>query len=253
MVKKLKSDISNNETSRLRIAKVAMSLIQSNPGGIRWMDLHRGVSKALPNEKNNTITGALRHFGHHLPPGVVRPGRGIYALANAIDVEPVAASTPAKLQEVHFYQPFADWLVDELEEATRAKPIGGNGAGGKWGTPDVIGLYEPRESDPIKFTREVVAAEIKIDTQGLIVAFGQACAYKLFAHRVYIAVPRNSNANDLKRLDALAGVVGIGLVKFNAEDPENADFQVMVRAAKHEPDYYYTNEVLGSYKALFKL
>ena len=64
----------------------------------------------------------------------------------------------------------------------------------------------------------------------------------------YIAVPRNANPNDLKRLDALAGVVGIGLVKFNAEDPESPEFQVMVRAAKHEPDYYYTNDVLGNFK-----
>ena len=121
-------------------------------------------------------------------------------------------------------------------------------AGGKWGTPDVVGLYEARSSDPIKFTTEVVAAEIKIDTQSLIVAFGQACAYKLFSHRVYIVVPRDSNQNDLKRLDALAGVVGIGLVRFNSDDPESPDFQVMVRAAKHEPDYYYTNEVLGHFK-----
>lgn len=86
--------------------------------------------------------------------------------------------------------------------------------------------------DPIKFTTEVVAAEIEIDTQGLTVAFGRACASKLFAHRVYIAVPRRSNQSDLKRRDALAGVVCIGLVKFCAERPEKLDFQVIVRAAK---------------------
>lgn len=66
-------------------------------------------------------------------------------------------------------------------------------------------------------------------------------------------VSRNSNPNDLKRLDALASVVGIGLVKFNADDPENPEFQVMVRAAKHEPDYFYTNDVLGSFKREFGL
>ena len=38
-------------------------------------------------------------------------------------------------------------------------------------------------------------------------------------------------------------------VKFNAADPEHPDFQVMVRAAKHEPDYYYTNEVLRELKS----
>lgn len=239
------------DTARRRVAEAAFALIQAHPAGIRWADLHRGVAKALPDENPNTVGGSLHHFRSHLPPGVVRPDRGLYAMGYAADQEPIASTS--KHREGDFYEPFADFLVGDLEEATRAKAIGGNGAGGKWGTPDVIGLYEPRESDPIKFTREVVAAEIKIDTQSLIVAFGQACAYKLFAHRVYIVVPRNSNEKDLKRLDALAGVVGIGLVKFNADDPDNPEFQVMVRAAKHEPDYYYTNEVLSSFKGQFGL
>lgn len=237
-------------TIRQRIADTAFAIIQANPSGIRWAELYRAVVAKHPNEKTNTVVGSLHHFRNHLPPGVSRPDRGVYAMDDAGQA-PTQDAAPGVLKhrEADFYQPFADWLTNDLEEATRAEPIGGNGAGGKWGTPDVIGLYEARPSDPIKFTTEVVAAEIKIDTQSLIVAFGQACAYKLFAHRVYIVVPRNSNANDLKRLDALAGVVGIGLVRFNAEDPENPDFQVMVRAAKHEPDYYYTNEVLGHFKS----
>jgi hypothetical protein len=57
----------------------------------------------------------------------------------------------------------------------------------------------------------------------------------------------------LKRLDGLAGVVGIGLVKFDADNPENPDFAVMVRVAKHEPDYYYTNELLGKFRLTFEL
>jgi len=236
-------------TIRKRVSDTALSIIQSNPSGVRWADLFRAVAAAHPNENKNTIVGSLHHFRNHLPQGVTRPDRGVYAIGEG-SAEPVSVLTPTpfKHRESDFYQSFADWLVGDLEEATRAEPIGGSAAGGKWGTPDVIGLYEARPSDPIKFTSEVVAAEIKIDTQSLIVAFGQACAYKLFAHRVYIVVPRNANPNDLKRLDALAGVVGIGLVKFNAEDPENPEFQVMVRAAKHEPDYYYTNDVLGNFK-----
>lgn len=237
-------------TARKRVADAALELIEANPDGIRWADLFRGVERALPGEKKNTIVGSLHHFRNHLPAGVSRPDRGVYAMMNisAQAATPAGVGAAAKVRESDFYQPIADWLVVDLEEATRAEPIGGNRAGEKWGTPDVIGLYEARPSDPIKFTTEVVAVEIKIDTHQLIIAFGQACAYKLFAHRVYIAVPRNAKANDLKRLDALAGVVGIGLVKFNSDDADNPDFQVMVRAAKHEPDYYYTNEVLSHYK-----
>ena len=239
-------------TVRKRVAEAALALIKANPNGIRWADLRRGVIAALPSENTNTIGGSLHHFRNHLPAGITRPDRGVYAMGDgntSQELTPVLS----KHRETDFYQPFADWLVGDREEATRAEPIGGNGAGGKWGTPDVIGLYEARPSDPIKFTTEVVAAEIKIDTQSLIVAFGQACAYKLFAHRVYIVVPRNSNPNDLKRLDALAGVVGIGLVRFNPDDPENPEFQVMVRAAKHEPDYFYTNDVLSNFKREFGL
>lgn len=237
-------------TARKRVADAALKLIEENPDGIRWTELSRGVEIALPGEKKNTIVGSLHHFRNHLPESVSRPDRGVYAMTSVNPQVATAAGSAAaaKARESDFYQPFADWLVGDLEEATRAEPIGGNKAGEKWGTPDVVGLYEPRPSDPIKFTTEVVAAEIKIDTHQLIIAFGQACAYKLFAHRVYIVVPRNAKASDLKRLDALAGVVGIGLVKFNSDDADNPDFQVMVRAAKHEPDYYYTNEVLSHYK-----
>lgn len=234
-------------TSRKQVAEVAAKIIRSNPSGVRWADLSKQVRAALPLINPNTITGSLHHFRNHLPEDIVRPDRGVYAIQGNVD-EATAEPAGAKHREHDFYEPFAEWLVNDLEEATAAHAIGGNGAGGKWGTPDVIGLFQPRKTDAIQFTEEVVAVEIKIDTASLIVAFGQACAYKLFAHRVYIAVPKDANSKDLKRLDALAGVVGIGLVKFNAEDPENPDFQVMLRAAKHEPDYFYTNELLGKFK-----
>lgn len=244
-------------TARKRVADAAYEIIKANPTGIRWADLHRAVRAALPDENPNTVAGSLHHYRNHPHADVIRPDRGIYAIEGSAQADATPAATlvtiAVKHRESDFYQPFADWLENDLEEVTVAKPIGGNGAGGKWGTPDVIGLYAAKPSDPVKFTTEVLAVEIKIDTQSLIVAFGQACAYKLFAHRVYIAVSRNSNQSDLKRLDALAGVVGIGLVKFNSEDPDNPDFQVMVRAAKHEPDYYYTNEVLSNFKREFGL
>ena len=98
---------------------------------------------------------------------------------------------------------------------------------------------------PVTNPEELIAAEIKTDTQQLIVAFGQAVAYRLFAHRVYLVVPRNSPKSDLQRLDALASVVGIGLVLFDAASPARPEFDVRVRAPKHEPDYFYTNQVVA--------
>ena len=48
----------------------------------------------------------------------------------------------------------------------------------------MIGIREPKKSDIIKFPTEIVSAEVKIDSAGLITAFGQACAYRLFSHTV---------------------------------------------------------------------
>lgn len=240
-------------TIRKRVADAATAIIKRNPGGIRWADLHRAVAREL-NEKQNTIHGSLYAFSLNLPAGFHKPERGVYVYSPDGAVEPTELSpSPTRYREEDFYEPFANWLKDEVEEATIAKAIGGNLFGGKWGTPDVMALYRPRKTDPIQFTEEVIAAEIKIDTSSLITAFGQACAYKLFAHRVYIVVPRTAPDKDLRRLDALAAVVGIGLVKFNPDSPDNPEFSVMARAAKHEPDYFYTNATLDKCKAQLEL
>jgi hypothetical protein len=238
----------DNLTCMARIREVAEAIVRATPGGIRWAELHRQVSARLTDINGNTITGGLHQFRTNLPAGIERPTRGLFVVADAQAArEELAAEVPAAaavLREDAFYPPFASWLKDDLEEATRAISLGGNVFGGKWGTPDVIGVYEPKATDPVKFSQEIIAAEIKTDTQQLIVAFGQAVAYRLFAHRVYLVVPRAASRGDLQRLDALAGIVGIGLVFFNPASAEQPEFDVRVRAPKHEPDYFYTNQVI---------
>ena len=44
-------------------------------------------------------------------------------------------STGVKVRESDFYQPFADWLKNDLEEVTDVAPLGGADLKGKWGTP----------------------------------------------------------------------------------------------------------------------
>ena len=114
----------------------------------------------------------------------------------------------------------------------------------KWGTPDVIGIREPRRSDIIKPPTEIVSAEIKLDVAGLITAFGQACSYKLFSHKSYIVVPQNSSEEDIARHDSLARIFGIGLVLFNPLTPKSPDFRIRARAAREEPDMFYVNKYL---------
>jgi hypothetical protein len=41
-----------------------------------------------------------------------------------------------------FPLPFADYLKNDLDEVTAVAPLGGCGLKGRWGTPDVIGVYK---------------------------------------------------------------------------------------------------------------
>src|SRR6266849_6634974 len=64
--------------------------------------------------------------------------------------EELIPKQPEKCKEEDFYQPFADWLVNEMEECTKAIVLGGNRFRDKWGTPDVIGKRESKRSDIIQ-------------------------------------------------------------------------------------------------------
>ena len=55
-------------------------------------------------------------------------------------------------------------------------------------------------SDIVKMPTEIISAEIKTDSKNLITAFGQACSYKLFSHKSYIVVPKDSGQEDLSGL-----------------------------------------------------
>ncbi len=242
--------------TREKVAAFAEELVRASEDGVRWRDLYYQAIDHFPGIPKNTVVGALHAFRNKLPVGIVNPSRGIYRVDTPGDAgrdEYESAASPKKVRESDFYEGFAAWLRDDLQEATHAAAVGGNGFGGKWGTPDVVGLYRPLMKDIIKFPEEIISAEIKIDVQAPIVAFGQACAYKLFSHRVYMVVPNAMSPSDIERLDALANVVGIGLVTFNADDPERPDFRIRARAGKHEPDYFYVNKMMASYAPLLGL
>jgi hypothetical protein len=117
------------------------------------------------------------------PQDIYRPDRGLFQhvrYREGSSPTSVETSSPSLVpKEEDFYAPFADYLLSDLEECTRCIPLGGCVFGGKWGTPDAIGIRKARESDIIKFPTEIVVAEIKTDTRGLITAFGQACSEML--------------------------------------------------------------------------
>lgn len=146
-----------------------------------------------------------------------------------------------KIQESDFYAPFAEYLKDELDEVTVVASLGGASLKSKFGTPDVIGIYGPTMGDLIKFPIEIVSAEIKIDPQAPVVAFGQAVAYRLFSAKTYIAMPTTLTEEDKGRLESLCMLFGVGLVLFSLNKDAPA-FSIRMRAQRFSPDMFHVNE-----------
>ena len=234
-------------TSTEKVIRKAIELIGSSPSGRSYSELVREISATFPEIPLSTVHGSMHRFRNKLPSEVYQPARGLYRAVRYRELEnkpPEGKGEPKGIHEEDFYDPFGDWLVNGLEECTRAVSVGGALFKDKWGTPDVVGVRKARESDIIKPTTEVVSAEIKLDPTGLITAFGQACAYRLFSHKSYIVVPKTSSKDDLVRLDALSRIFGIGLVVFDPSDPKSPEFEVRSRAAREEPDMFYVNKYL---------
>lgn len=236
-------------TTQRQIATKAAEFLRLAPHGLRYSELKDRIHEAWPDASLNTIGATIQNLETLAPREVTKPARGLYLHASfresATEPPTVREIPPAeKVREAQFYEPFADWLVKELEECTKAIAVGGSIFRDKWGTPDVVGVREPKKSDIVKFPTEIVSAEVKTDPVGLITAFGQACAYRLFSHKSYIVIPADSPEDDIARLDTLGRIFGIGLILFNAKDPQQPAFDIRVRAAKHEPDMFYVNRCM---------
>ncbi|MDO8482025.1 MAG: hypothetical protein Q7S75_03005 [bacterium] len=231
-----------------RITATAFDLLEQHPKGLRFSEMVTKIKEKDVNFNTNTINGSIWNLDARFPQKVYKPSKGLFRLKKFVipEEEELVATTHkaavSNVREEEFYGPFANWLKNDIEDVTDAISLGKNKFKDKWGTPDVIGKLEPRRSDIIKGPTEIVSAEIKTDTVQLVTAFGQACAYKLFSHRVYLVVPRQSSDEEIFRVDSLCQIFGIGLVTFDAEAPGTPDFQIRVRPARHEPDLYYTNK-----------
>ena len=100
---------------------------------------------------------------------VAKPSRGLFTPVEAGNEAIVVGktegvgSTGIKIKESDFYEPFAEFLKNELGDVVEVIELGGAGLKSKWATPDVIGVYQPLAKNHIKFDIEVVSAEVKID------------------------------------------------------------------------------------------
>lgn len=205
----------------------------------------------------NTIHGSVWDL-HIKLPTVKKPTRGLFVYVEEKRNGPASPQIPPgaerKLAEADFYEPFATWLQNDLEEVTDAVPLGGAGLRYKWGTPDVVGIYRPKKYDIVQFHPDVIAAEIKVDPSAHIEAFGQACAYRLFAAKSFVVMPNTMRPEDKARLDALCMSFGLGFVLFdpNVSDPGSTRFVIQVRAQRFPPDMYFLNDFAKGLKSADK-
>jgi len=245
------------QTQRQKIISKALEILEKYPSGIRYTELTRLIKVDLFNIPDNTIQSNIWNLDEKVNE-ISKPERGIFFLKKYLSQERQKelpenkvpnkiSSRDAKIpramkvsSEELFYQPFADYLLKDLEECTEAIPLGGNKFGDRWGTPDVFGVYKFSDIDTIRPQVEIVSAEIKTDNSQLITAFGQASAYKLFSHKVYLVIPKDAEG-EISRIESLCLRYGLGLILFDRNNYENPHFEIRTRAIKNEPDYFYLN------------
>jgi len=227
-----------------QLGKKILSLVKNHRDGMGWTELWEAVHKQHPGVPLGTFSTAMNSYVSS-DPTVWKPSRGRYQLVEFREPDKAAkpktaARSPKKEEE--FYQPFADYLVGDLEECTKAIRLGGKHFGDKWGSPDVIGVFKSNDTDIFTPPEKVITAvEIKTDPQGVWTGFGQACSYRLFSHKVWLAVPKSTDKGDIDRLEALCNMFGIGFVLFDAANPKEPNWEMKNRAQKGEPDYFYLN------------
>lgn len=233
-----------------KITALALQLLKKHPDGIRFTDLVYEIQAMDASFKKATINAMVWDLATRFPDKVYKPSRGLFRLVEFRDKDTdqlradLVPEPAKKAKEEDFYTSFADWLVNDLEDCTKAIPLGGNRFRDKWGTPDVIGKRESKKSDILQAPTDIVSAEIKIDVSQLVTAFGQACAYCLFSHKSYLVVPEDSPQDEVARLDSLCQVFGIGLILFDVSSPRDPKFNIRVRARKQDPDMFYVNKYM---------
>ncbi len=121
------------------IQKLAKSIVAENTGGIRYSVLVDKISQQHPETPKNTIHGAVWNLDAIFPNEITKPSRGLFTLLAKAENEPVAVESTeqiaagVKFKESEFYEPFAEWLKNDLDEATKAVSLGGAGLKSKMG------------------------------------------------------------------------------------------------------------------------
>jgi len=236
-----------------QIRDLAKEIVATTPGGIRYSALVERISEQSPETPKNTIHGAVWNLDASFPKEIAKPSRGLFTAIQSGTEAVVVGTTEqitagVKIKESDFYEPFAELLKNDLGDVIEVVELGGAGLKSKCATPDVVDVYKPLAKDHIKFDIEIVSAEVKIDPQAPVVAFGQAVAYRLFSTKTYIAMPKAMTEEDKDRLESLCMLYGVGLVLFDL-NKDKPDFEIRMRAQRFSPDMSYVNEFADRLKS----
>ena len=232
-----------------QIRQFGHKIVQENNGGIRFTDIVQRIAEYSPETNLNTVRAQVAKLESNFPESIEKPSRGLYRpIENADNPQdsPVENQRDANIvKEKDFYEPFASYLTNDLEECSTAVAIGSMRGNGKWGNPDVVGIYKPLPHHVIKFESEIISAEIKTNANETVTAFGQAVAYRLFSHKTYLVLPDTVTRAETEKMKLLCGLYGIGLVYFSLV-PENPAFSVSLHAQKFVPDMFSLNDFVDN-------
>ena len=108
-----------------RIRRQAIEIIRDSPGGMRYSDLARQIHNGDSSLNLATIEAAIWNLDT-LFDEVEKPSRGLFRMVGTavVGYDVPTTSSPRHTEDA-FYKPFADWLKNDLEDVTKAIPLGG--------------------------------------------------------------------------------------------------------------------------------
>ena len=149
-----------------------------------------------------------------------------------------ASQVKSKHSEI-FHRQIAEYF-QKIGVCTRAFSLMDLIVGGKWGNPDVIGMFRAGSSSQSNVpSSEIVSIRIVSDPD-FIQGFGQACSYCLFSHKVYLVV---SKALRGEQIESLCRLFGLGLVYFDQKrNAAKVDFEPSIIASTRVPSDQIIND-----------
>ena len=227
------------------IKNLGCEIVKENSDGIRFADIVKQIAEHSPETNVSTIGVQVGKLARVFPKSIEKPSRGLYRpIENTVEAHDSLVEIQqdsATVKEEDFYEPFTDYLANDLDECSTAVAIGSMRGNGKWGNPDVVGINKSAPHHVIKFEPEIISAEIKTNPNDTVTAFGQAVAYRLFSHKTYLVLPDTVTRAESDKILLLCSLYGIGLVYFSL-DRDVPEFSDKLLAQKFVPDMFSLND-----------